>query len=85
MSMRSAEVYNGTLKSCKKHNKTRKYKTKVSRPTNDCPVCHLVWLSDRLETSFYESDVEDIIKFSNYFKQTVKPSSIEYVEVCEEK
>jgi hypothetical protein len=83
--MREAIMYGGALKACGKHGKERTYKTKVSRPTNECPVCHAVWLSDRLETSLYESDIEDLIKFSNNFKTTVKPSSIDYVETCEEK
>lgn len=80
MSDRVANLIHGRLLECPKHKKGRAYKHKVTKPTSKCLICNLVWLADRLETSIYETDVEDIIKFSNTFQTVIKPSSIKFVE-----
>ena len=47
-----------------------------------CPVCWACWLSDRLETSIYQDDLEDIFTLSNAFTTVVKPGSIVYEETA---
>lgn len=78
--MRKAKTKHGALVGCVTHKKRRAFKTNSSKPTNDCLVCHLCWLADRLGTSLYDDDIDDIIKFSNTFTTVVKPSSIGYDE-----
>ena len=73
-------VKHGVLVGCPTHKKRRAFKSNVAKPTNDCVVCHLLWLSDRLEASLYSDDVDDIIKFSNAFSAVIKPSSFKYIE-----
>jgi hypothetical protein len=79
MKKRKAILKHDSLVACGVHDKKRQWKRRAARPTNKCPICHLCWLSDRLETLFYKEDIEDMIKFSNLFG-TLKPSSIEYIE-----
>lgn len=81
---RRARTMHGAIVECLAHKRKRSFKTKSSKPTNKCPVCWACWLADRLETSIYESDMEDLIAFSNAFSKTVKPSSIEFIETGEE-
>jgi len=84
MAKRKATMQCGSLTGCPTHKRNRQYKSKLARPTNKCPVCWACWLGDRLETSIYESDMEDLIAFSNAFTTVVKPSSIEYVETIKD-
>lgn len=70
---------------CVKHKKRRTFKSKAPKPTNNCVACNLLWLSDRLETNLYSSDLEAIIKFSNTFPTTIKHTSFEYEEETDEK
>lgn len=83
MKKRKAILTHGALTGCGVHNKKRVFKPRSTRPTNKCSICHLCWLSDRLETNFYKSDIEDLIKFSNTFG-TLKFSAIEYEETASE-
>lgn len=69
---------------CGTHNRKRQWKTKVSQPKNKCPICWAIWLADRLETSVYEDDFHDLIRFSNAFTSVVKPSGIEFVETAKD-
>lgn len=73
------------LVGCVKHKKRRTFKSNASKPTNNCAACNLLWLSDRLETSLYPSDVEDVLKFSNTFKSAFKRNYFEYEEETDEK
>lgn len=84
MSERKAHLRNGSIVECPTHKRKRQWKTKVSKPTNKCPVCWACWLADRLETIIYESDLNDLLVFSNAFTKTVKPSTIEYIETKED-
>ena len=77
---RRAGMRHGQLKECLVHKRKRSYKTRVSQPTNKCPVCWACWFADRTETMLYEDDIADLIKFSNVFQTVLKPSSIEFVE-----
>lgn len=76
---RKAILKHGSLVECGVHKRKRQFRRRSSRPTNKCPICHLCWLADRLETLFYEDDIKDILKFSNTFG-TLKPIAVEYVE-----
>jgi hypothetical protein len=78
---REALTRHGAIVSCKVHKYKRAFKTRTTMPTNKCPVCYACWLADRLETSIYQDDLEDLIKFSNTFTTVVKPSSITYTEL----
>ena len=60
-----ARTMHGALIGCKTHDKCRTFKTRSTMPKNKCPVCWMVWLSDRLETSIYNYDMEDLCKFAN--------------------
>lgn len=60
-----ARLMHGVLIGCKTHKRTRTFKTRSTIPKDKCPVCWMVWLSDRLETSIYIYDMEDLCKFSN--------------------
>jgi hypothetical protein len=81
---RRAKTVHGSVVECPTHKRKRAFKTKVSKPTNKCPVCWACWLADRLETSVYEDDLNDLLTFSNAFTKTVKPSTIEYIETKED-
>lgn len=76
---RKAILRHGVLVKCGNHKYKRQFKTRVSQPTNKCPICLACWLSDRLETHIYKDDLEDLIKFSNCLGQ-LKPSATEYIE-----
>jgi len=80
---RRAILTHGALTGCDVHNYKRAFKPRSTQPTNKCPICHLCWLSDKLETNFYENDVKSVIMFSNNFG-TLKPSAIEYKETINE-
>ena len=76
----------GVLVGCQTHKKRRTYKPNAPKPTNGCAVCNLLWLSDRLETSIYSDDAEDVIKFhSTVFTPVVKAKSFQYIEEANEK
>jgi len=70
----------GSVVECPTHKRKRAFKTSVAQPKTKCPVCWGCWLADKLETSVYQSDLEDLLRFSNAFTTVVKPSSIEYIE-----
>ena len=81
---REINMKHGRMDECVKHKRSRQYKVKQSKPTTKCLTCWLVYLSDRLETSLYESDVKDLILFSNTFDKVIKPTSLEYIETKKE-
>jgi hypothetical protein len=81
---RKAKLRHGALVGCITHKKRRTFKSNASRPSNDCLICHMCWLSDKMQTMLYEDDIEDLIRFSNTFKTIVKINSIEYVEEAED-
>ena len=80
MASRRALLRHGSLVECGTHKRKRAFKTKVAQPTTKCPICWACWLADRLETSVYEDDFQDLIRFSNAFTTVVKPSGIEFIE-----
>lgn len=80
MAPRKGRLYHGSIVECITHKRKRQFKTKVSKPSNKCPICWTCWLADRLECSIYEDDFQDLIKFSNAFTTLVKPSGIEFEE-----
>jgi len=80
MTSRRSGMRYGQLTGCLTHKRKRTFKTQVSKPTNKCLICWLCWLADRTESMLYADDIEDIIRFSNAFPGTLKPSSIEFVE-----
>lgn len=84
MTDRKANMRHGALVSCEAHKRKRQWKTNVAKPTNKCPVCWAVWLADRSEMSVYESDIKDLIAFSNAFTKVIKPSSIEFIETAKD-
>lgn len=77
---REAITRHGSIIACGVHKYKRSFKTRTTLPANKCPVCYACWLADKLETSIYQDDLEDLIKFSNTFTGVVKPSSITYTE-----
>ena len=58
-----ALMYCDALIGCGTHDKKRTHKKPVW-PRNRCEVCHLVALSDQIETSLYQDDMERILKFA---------------------
>ena len=60
-----ARLMHGAVFGCVTHDKVRTYKPRSPKPRNKCPVCWTLWLSDRLETSIYLADMEDLCKFAN--------------------
>ena len=70
----------GSIVECGTHKRKRTFKTRASQPTNKCPICWACWLADKLETSIYQDDFQDLIRFSNAFTSVVKPSGIEFIE-----
>jgi len=77
---RTANMRNGQIIECAQHKRKRAWKTRVSKPTNGCVLCWMVYLSDKNDTMLYQDDIENIIAFSNAFPKTIKPSGIEWVE-----
>lgn len=84
MSDRKANVRHGQIVECATHKRKRQWKSRVAKPTNNCPVCWMVYLSDVTDTLLYKEDIEAIIGFSNTFTKIIKPSSIEYNEVAKD-
>lgn len=84
MVSRKANTLHGAIIECAAHKRKRSFKTKVSQPKTKCPVCWACWLADRLETSVYKEDLDDLFKFSNAFTTVVKTSSVEYVETAKD-
>ena len=64
-----AKLKHGALAECGEHGRKRTYASAGARPKAKCPVCQMVWLADRLETSLYESDMRDLLKFANIRKE----------------
>jgi hypothetical protein len=60
-----ARLMHGAVIGCATHDRARTYKPRSPKPRSKCPVCWIMWLSDRLETSLYLSDMEDLCKFAN--------------------
>ena len=58
-----ALMYCDALVGCATHDKRRTHKKPVW-PRNKCEVCWMVALSDKLETSLYQDDMETIFKFA---------------------
>jgi len=81
---RKALMRHGALVECGTHGRKRVWKAKTAQPKNKCPICWAVWLADRMEGSIYESDFNDLIRFSNTFTSVVKPSGIEFVETTKD-
>jgi hypothetical protein len=75
----------GAIVECGTHKRKRTFRTKSTQPKQKCPICWACWLADKLETSIYEDDFQDLIRFSNAFTSVVKPSGIEFVETMKEK
>lgn len=73
----------GVLTECKTHGKKRTFKTKSAAPKNKCPVCWMVWLSDRLEGSIYSCDMADLCRFANAMNK-IQFKKIELVEECKD-
>lgn len=58
-----ALMYCDALVGCGTHDKKRTHSRPI-KPRNQCPVCWCVYLSDKLETSLYQDDMEAIFKFA---------------------
>lgn len=65
--MNKAEFYQGRLIRCIQHD----YKVfQKGAPTHkDCVVCALCRLAHNLETSFFEEDIDDVLKLLGSFKK----------------
>lgn len=65
--MNKAEFFQGRLIRCVPHD----YKVhQKGAPTHkDCVVCALCRLAHNLETSFFEEDVDDVLKLLGHFKK----------------
>ena len=75
--MAEALLYCDALIGCGTHDKQRTHKKPV-QPRNKCEVCWCVYLSDKLETSLYQDDMEAIFKFAG------KSPKIAYKETFED-
>ena len=75
--MAEALLYCDALVGCGTHDKKRTHGKPV-KPRNSCPVCWCVYLSDKLETSLYQDDMEAIFKFAG------KKPTITYKETFED-
>jgi hypothetical protein len=84
MTTRKATLFNGSLVACATHKRKRTFKPRSTKPTNKCPVCWACWLADRLETSVYKDDLNDIFTLSNAFTTVVKPSGIVFEETSKD-
>lgn len=65
--MNKAEFYQGRLVRCVPHD----YKVfQKGAPTHkDCVTCALCRLAHNLETSFFEEDIDDVLKLIGHFKK----------------
>jgi len=81
--MAVAKVRHGQLIECVTHKRKKQWKDRVPKPTNKCPVCWMVYLSDKTDALIYQEDIEAFISFSNAFPKRIQAASIEYNEVAE--
>jgi hypothetical protein len=82
MRERRAKTRHQSVVECEAHKRKKLGRPRGAKPSNGCPVCWMIYLSDHLETPIYVSDVETLISFSNAFTKVIKPSSIEYNETA---
>ena len=78
-----ARLMHGALIGCSTHDRARTFKPKSPQPRNKCPVCWLTWLSDRLSTSVFDADMEDLCKFANAMNK-IQFNKINLNEECED-
>ena len=57
-----AKFCNGALVECITHKRKRTYKTRNAAPKNKCLACWACWLADRIETSIYQADLDDLVR-----------------------